>query len=612
MEQFPQCRTLWHLRDRGDGKLAEIPTVVAPTLTPPPEMNPRIAGSPGNAIAGMGEEISSMADMALQASERIKKAQDDVIMLSAQNSIDADMGQAHAGLANWAPPVEQLGQQTDQLKQDTATALREKYDEKYGNRPDLMRYIAPYIAKELNSYNGKVDVKAADLTAQYSQVALTDADQRTVNAAATEPTIDGKEYLWRTQDALIDQMVHNGTIWPVQGEQAKQHLRAQTIATEVERASNPLNRPEIMQEEIDRLKEYEGKGYVQPEELARMQAHMGESLKVAQNRFDEKDVSKQGDALLASLKNDPTLKDPETQEFDHLGAVKRVDDNPNIPTKIKKYAREELEQEAGATQKLQNDKDQKMLDSLDPHVESGALTFAELTRRENLAPSEKDWIPRRVADHLLIRAAQIQRENRVQNTQERMALRQQTDYESAQLLRSLSSTPGYLQDKSELYQGDAAKLTKGDRDQLWAEKNIAGKPEYKDAIAMMNDSGLYPRTPDGDRKFADDKAMLRARVDAGKLTGAQVLEEAKRIINPQMEQQNKETVKDMLDNLWPVMRSAVTGQPVYGIKVSPKANTSSSSQTPKTRKEYFEGMKKANPGATDTEINLYLDGKGIK
>ena len=35
-------------------------------------------------------------------------------------------------------------------------------------------------------------------------------------------------------------------------------------------------------------------------------------------------------------------------------------------------------------------------------------------------------------------------------------------------------------------------------------------------------------------------------------------------------------------------------------------------ESPTSRKEYFNGMKKANPDASDEEINRYLDGKGIK
>jgi hypothetical protein len=561
-------------------------------------MNPNIAGKPGQALAGVGEQLASTADIGIQVADRIKKAQDEGILLDAENKIAGDIEQAHSGLANWTDYTH-----ADQLKQDTATALQEKYEEKYGNRPDLWRHIQPYLGRELNSYNGVVDQKAAQLTAHFNQAALFDSQLHAENEAATEPSLDGKERIWAIQDAKTDLMVKNGTMWADQGEQAKKLLRSRTISAEVERAANPLNAPEIMESEMARLKEYEGKGYVEPEELERMTDHLSVAYERALNRSDRVDVSKQGDAVLSSLKNDPTLKDPETREFDHLEAAKRVDENPDIPTKVKKYVRSELEEEAGATQKLQNDKDQKMLDDLDPHVESGALTFAELTRRENLAPGEKDWIPRRVADHLLTKSAQIQRENRVENTQERMQLRQEADYNSAQLFREASSTPGYLTSESELYQGEYANLTKADRAQLWAEKNIGGVKEYQDAVKMMNSSSAYPQTDEGNRALADAKSQLRARVEAGKLTGPQITEEAAKIVAPKVEAQTHQTIKGWLDGVFHIQRNA------QGVAVPSRGTTP---QTPTSRKEYFDGMKKANPSASDADINSYLDGKGIK
>ena len=541
----------------------QIPTVASPTLTPPPEMNPRIAGQPGAAMADAAGQMSSVADMGLQVTERIKKAQDEGILLGAENSIAADMEKANAGLANWTDYTH-----ADEMKEQTANALREKYVEQYANRPDLWRHIEPYLGRELNSYNGVVDQKSAQLTAHFNKSALFDSQLHAESEAATEPTVDGKERIWAIQDAKTDAMVRNGSIWADEGEQSKKLLRSRTIAAEVDRAANPLNAPEVMEAEMQRLNEYQGRGYVDPDALERMQEHLGIAYERALNRSDRVDVSKQGDAVLSSVKNDPTLKDPETREFDHMAAVKRVDDNPDIPTKVKKYVRQELEEEAGATQKLQNDKDQKMLDSLDPHVESGALTFAELTRRENLAPGEKDWIPRRVADHLLTKAAQIQRENRVENMQERSMMRQERMDKSAEIRDQLLSDPAYIADQNELTPYRLKGLSAGDANIVWKVKDIAGDPGWKLAVNTMKASPLYPGITDGDRaKFSKDLIQFAHTVQNKKLTGSQITEELQKELHPQEEVQKHEIIKGVLDNLWPVARGIFTGQPVYDVKM---------------------------------------------
>jgi hypothetical protein len=541
-------------------------------------MNPRIAGRPGEAVASAAEQTASVADFGMQVAERIQKAQDAVTLQDAGNSIDADIEQAHSGLANWTD----YGS-AGQMKQDTATALHEKYEEKYGNRPDLWRHIQNYLSQGLNSYDKQVDVKAADLTAKAGQAGLIQFQRGVVNKAATEPTLDGKNLEWAIGDGQIDLMAANGIINSVQAESAKVSMRSNTIATEVERAANPMNAPEVMEAELARLKEYEGKGYIDPEEIARMQAHMGEAYKVALDRSERVDVSKQGDAVLSSLKADPTLKDPETREFDHMQAVKKIDDDPNVPTKVKKYVRQELEEEAGAVSKLNNDRDQKMLDDLDPHVESGQLTFAEITRRENLAPGQKDWIPRRVADHMLTRAAQIQRENRVVSMQERGMMRQERMDNSADIRDQLLSDPGLLSDQNELTPFRIKGLSRADANIVWKVKGINADPGWANAVSMFKSSSLYDTTTDeGKAKLSKDLIGFAKTVENKKLTGAAITDELYNELHPKEEAQHNQTVKTLLDNIWPIARNVFSGGriPLYGMKYP--AESAQAPQRPKS------------------------------
>ena len=81
--------------------MAEIPTVTAPTLTPPPEMNPGIAGKPGEAMAQAADQFAGLAEYGVRETDLLKKAQDEGIMLGAENQIGADMEKAETQLANW-------------------------------------------------------------------------------------------------------------------------------------------------------------------------------------------------------------------------------------------------------------------------------------------------------------------------------------------------------------------------------------------------------------------------------------------------------------------------------------------------------------------------------
>ena len=542
--------------------MPEIPQAVAPTLTPPPEMNPPIAGRPGAAMADAAEQMGSVAEMGFHVAEKIKKAQDEGILLGAENQIGADIEKAQSGLANWTDYTH-----ADQLKQDTATALQEKYAEQYGNRPDLWRHIEPYLVRQTNEFNGLVDKKAAQLTADYNESALIVSNNKTLSDAANEPTLEGKQLHWAIGDAKITAMVQNHSISAVEGVNESQRIRTDTIETEVERAANPLNAPEIMEAEMTRLKEYEGKGIVKPDRLERMTDLLAKAYETALARSDRIDTSKIGDAVISSDAKDPTLKDQSTGEIDYLQAAKRVDDNPDLSTKVKKYVREEYEQRDALQKRIVAERNQKIFNSLDDRIgntdaKGGALTPSEVKQRRELPPSDPKWIPQEVADHALKGLKQYEKETRATNAQERMMMRQETDYESAQVMRQMISTPGYIQSESELYTGDAAKLTKSDRTQVWASKNIKGAKEYEDAHKMMSASPIYPNTDEGNAKFSRDTLLLRQRVEANHLVGSQILDEAQKIMKPQEEVQHKEDVKGLLDNLWVVAKSAIFRTPI--------------------------------------------------
>lgn len=513
--------------------MAQIPLQVAPQLTPPPAMNPQAAGKPGLDLAQTGDAMQQFSELGIQVADRIKKAQDEGLMLDAENKIGSDIEKAHAQLANWTDYTN-----ADSLKQDTATSLQQKYADQYGNRPDLWRYIQPYLGKELNQYNRVVDEKSAQLTVHFNKAALIDSQLRTESDAANETDIDGMEKDWAVQDAKTDVMVRNGTIMADEAEVAKRQLRTRTIQTQVNRAANPLNLPQIMQQQLDRLKTYEGKGYVDPDALEQMQEHLGRSLEVAENRSDRVDVGKQGDSILAGYRGDPTLKDPETTQFDPMAAAKRVDDDPNVATKVKKYVRQELEEEAGVTQKMNGDRDQKQLDDLDPQVETGKLTSVEIKRRMNMAPGSDQWISRRAGDHMLSRSAQLQRENRSLNLQERTMRRQEQAEQSTEAFARIISQPGYLS-KTDI--PDMLKSNPGLKytDALHAVevKSSSQDPFFQSAQKVLQDAVNSQWLSTSDYGEAN-VALLKAAKEQN-LSGSQLIEYARQIVKPAVESQIK-------------------------------------------------------------------------
>jgi len=509
-------------------------------------MNPRAAGQVGEAISGAADQLGSAADYAMSVADRIKKAQDEGILLDATNKIDADIQTADKGLNTWTDYTN-----ADQLKQQTADTLREKYAEQYGNRPELWRHIEGYLGKELNGYGARVDVKSAHLTEQFNQAALTVSNRNVVDRAAVAPTVDEMEYELAIGDGNINLMVQNGSISPVEGEKAKTLSRSQTIETRVRNAANPLNSPEVMQSEMDKLKQMEGKGYVEPEKLAEYQRYLGEALKVAKNHSSEVDVSQKGDAWMAKALNDPTIKDPETGNPDFLKVSQKADDDPDLKTKDRKYIRDEMEQRDGVQKRVIAERDAKSWNDIESQIydPQKPLTSAEVKRRALLSPAEQGWIPPDVEKKALTTIAQVQRQNRVDNAPDRMFLRQQEAQKSAVIMNTLLGG-GYLTDKSELSKYVMQGLSKSDADLVWSLKNAANSKDYNDAITMMNNSSLYQNDDAGNRHKADDLEKLRKTVEENKLTGPQILEAATQIMKPKVEAQKQKQIGNLLDNLF--------------------------------------------------------------
>jgi hypothetical protein len=591
--------------------MAQVPTITAPTLTPPPEINPRIAGQPGQVMAGAAEQLGELAEYGERETSLLKKAQDEGIVLAAQNHIVADRQNAETQLEKWTDYTH-----SDQLKQQTADTLMDKYAEQYGNRPDLWRVIQPYLGQELNHFNAVVDRRANVLTTDFNQAALFDSVNMGIQEAAVIPSLAGQQLVWVNKSAQIDAMHRNGSISALEAEKEKERLVTGTIEAKVAIASNQNNSPETMQAAINQLDEYEGKDYVPEVRLSELRDKLVKAKDVAVARSGKNETLQKVDTYIMGAEKDPTNIDSGTQHPDYTKIAQKAEDDPSLSPEERRGIREEAEHREALQNKSVTDRNHKQYEQWSPHVEDTKhpLTRTQIDHMEQIPDhNSEQWIAPEVANQLRRDVRQFMREQKADG----LAARQETAYKSAETLREAELEPGYFISESEVFKAYPG-LSKADAKTLFVSKNINGAKEIQDAYKMMNASPIYPMTDAGNAKLAADKEALRETVDGKKLTGQQVIDEAERMIKPQEEAQKQQKVKLLLDNVQTHWYDIFTGGSSEGaqFQFTPQqggqSSTTTPPQAPTTRKEYFDGMKKANPSATDSDINKYLDGKGIK
>lgn len=516
--------------------MPEIPQVSAPNLTPPPEMNPNIAGGVGAAMAGAADQLASAADMGFQVTDRIKKSQDEGIVLDAENQIESDIQNANAQLANWSDYTN-----AGQLKQDTATAMREKYEEKYGNRPDLWKHIEPRLGKELNFYNAQVDVHAAKLTQDFNQSALTETLGKTVEKASLIPTLAGQELELSQFDMKANAMALNRSISFTQAFELKKQARSQTIEAQVRRAENPLNAPEVMQREMERLKEYEGKDWVPAEKLAEYQDHLGEAYKVASRNFDEKAVLKKSFDVIASGEKDSTNIDVETGLPDYLKIAEKSDADETLSPQQRKAIREEAEQRDGLQKRQVAERDTNQINKIQPQLYDlkHPITEADIKRRALIANhNDPQWISKTTESHALTATRQLTQESRATNIQTRMALSAEAKEDSAEAFSKVISQPGYLSkdDISALIK-DNPKLSYTDALHAVEIKSSSQDPYFQGAQKVLQEAANNGTMTIAD--YGEANVALLKEAKEKNLSGGQLIEKAREIVKPGIEKQIK-------------------------------------------------------------------------
>jgi hypothetical protein len=128
--------------------MPEIPQAIAPTLTPPPEMNPRIAGEPGAAMANAAEQMGSVADYGFHVAQKLQEAQETVDVKMGEVGIDKLEADAHAAMGKATTP-EQM--------QDIQRGFEEKAQEAVNSQKN------PKVSRALQFYGAHKSIGIQDL-----------------------------------------------------------------------------------------------------------------------------------------------------------------------------------------------------------------------------------------------------------------------------------------------------------------------------------------------------------------------------------------------------------------------------------------------------------------
>ena len=597
--------------------MAQIPGVPNLGAVDKPMMNPRLADRSGMALADMGQDIEGMGLTELGIQAHIREAQKSVDQLAAHNQLNAAVIQYQDQLAKTSNSrqVPELATQAHDQLNDIA--------KQWGKSP-----AAAEIGMAADSLRPRLDhlseVRGIDLMGKEWEAQATTQIQSLmpdiVAAKRSGDTAQEKQINDHIA-SIYDDAIQKGLKTTADKELAMNALQI-SIRKQVNEAAitsaNPAERKQAIQQAakggagpLDLTDMTEGERNILHNHAVEMDKHLtaqGEAqnvngaLNIAHDVFStpeykNPDGSPNYEAMQNAL---------EGNDFYTKNGI--VDANGKPDRVMGEQIMRSVDRQRTHSTQADADRNKKSIDDLDPYVENGKISFNELNRRSLLPHDDEKWISRPVADFLLSKAARIDRENRVMNMQQLSMMRQEAMDKSADIARDLLSDPAYLVQESDLTPYMLKGLSKSDANTVWQNKAITKDPAWHMALSMFNSSSLYDTTTDeGKAKLARDTIQFARTVQNKKLSGSQITDELQKELHPQEEAQKTKTVKTMLDNIWPIARSMITNQPVYGLNLPP-----AQPQAPTSRKEYFDGMKKANPNASDSEINTYLDGKGIK
>ena len=376
---FPAWLKLGSSRDDTGNLMSSIPTVTSPAVVAQPEMSPGIAGAPGQALSRLGSDITSAADYGEQVADKIRDAQNHLALLTAGNQVTAAYDKYQEQLAQSGDPDNMPDAQawTDDLK--AAVASNPKYQD-----PRVQRAIELHIDSVGQEAAHTTMMRQLTLQKGQEDAQLADLQQNVAFEMAEAPDLNARGLARGKYETAVADAERHGWISPKEGEDRLRQL--DSTAEEVE-IVNSINRgnPSGMEAMIDKTTDHpELFKDINPNRFAELKKTLRANYDTALKSQGRVDAQVQGDAILNQYRNDINLKDPTTKQFDALKAAQKVDDDPNVPTPVKKYVREELEAEATTTKKVAEEESQKAEKQVTDAMAQGNFMHARQLLKQNL------------------------------------------------------------------------------------------------------------------------------------------------------------------------------------------------------------------------------------
>jgi len=517
----------------------EIPTITAPTLTPPPEMNPRIAGEPGRAMANAAEQMGSVAEMGFHVAEKLQEAQETVDVKMGEVGIDKLEADAHAAIGKATTP-EQM--------QDIQRGFEEQAQEAVNSQKN------PKVSRALQFYGAHKSIGIQDLATARQAKVTTENDLAANDMLGTKYSGDyvlaaaaGGDTTMAENDEkiLLASSVKHGTMTQ---EKADAHydkwLKASKMDTIGALANSP--KPADRQAVIAQLKSGNGP-LVDGMNLAERNTNLRTAEKI-DNELTEMAGAQNLNSVLNNMhdafgkfpytnngKGDYEARENAVDDGDFLKSIGAVDSNGKPDRVMGEKLQQEVTRQRAEWEKEQSDKDQNIIAKHIPNVMK--MSEAQVT-----ALGSEGLSPRGISALEMERKRQIA-EIRSSNLQERALARQEATEDSYELVARLGSQPGYLtrNDIPDLMKNNP-KMKYSDALHVVEMRSAQSDPNFQSAMKIFEDAANQGAMTLSDVGEANIAMLKRAKEG---VTGTDLMKFASETVRPHVEKD----IKNRLDQI---------------------------------------------------------------
>jgi hypothetical protein len=525
--------------------LAEVPTVTAPRLVPPPEISPQIAAEPGETLAHLGQEFGAVADYGVEVAGRIRRAQADLALAKAKNEIEAAYNKFQETLSQSGDPDNLPNPQTfiDNLKNS------------YEGKP---KYADPMVKRALDLHVDAVGEDARHLTlmrqlslqrGQFIEQ-LTLAQENAAFKMANDTTPE--DYARDRGDFEHLALAGESSGWITAKEHAL-YMRRLDAAAQDHRITNAIisQNPSQIQTMIDETTQHpEHFKELEEKRFQELRAHLNVAFREAKRLKDEDDVRAQGDPILVKDSNDVTLKDPRTGRTDWRQAIERLDQDNTIPEKVKDYVRPRLRARAEDQRAALTTANREVITHFKFLAETGSLNSQQIQAIEQQI--ESGQIEEDVGLAIVQADDQIKRQKLMLTMDQRRFEREQREVRSADLAQKIlmDAHGGYIpEEELQKYAGD---LTHADYNFLAKTTSIKSDPAWRQAVAIVQTSPTFGDLTIDANKIEMSKFLqtLERTVEANHLTGEGITDELSKELKARADRVNQSFISQWFDRIW--------------------------------------------------------------